>query len=71
MLTLEKVNQRLYNVTFNRHIGIIYMESDGYFVFQPDESNHGFWSENTLKSILDKLTELNKDWDQHLMDNLL
>lgn len=71
MLTLERVNQRLYNVTFNRHIGIIYMENDGYFVFQPDQSNSGFWNEHSLKLILDKLTELNRDWDQHLLDNLL
>ena len=70
MLTLEKVTQRLYNVTLNRHIGIIYMEDDGYFVFQPEEVS-GFWNEYSLTLIVDKLKELNKDWDKHLTDNFL
>lgn len=72
MLNLEKVNKGLYNVSYGKSnkLGIIYMEVDGYFVFQPEEGS-GFWNEYSLTLIVDKLKELNKDWDKHLMDNLL
>ena len=73
MLNLEKVNKSLYNVSYganNKKLGIMYMEADGYFVFQPEEGS-GFWSEYSLNLIVNKLKEMNKDWDKHLMDNLL
>lgn len=73
MLNLEKVNRVLYNVSYganNKKLGIIYMEDDGYFVFQPEDGS-GFWNEYSLTLIVDKLKELNKDWDKHLTDNFL
>jgi hypothetical protein len=47
------------DVFFNgRHLGYIYIEVDGFWVFNP--YGDGYWSEFILRMIADKLEELNK-----------
>lgn len=73
MIKLEQKQACVYDVIFNngKKLGQFYMEVDGYFVFQPDITNGGFWNEYTLKLILKKLEELNQEWDNHIKDNYL
>lgn len=73
MTKLEQKQACVYDVIFNngKKLGQFYMEVDGYFVFQPDITNGGFWNEYTLKLILKKLEELNLEWDNHIKDNYL
>ena len=72
MIKLEQKKACLYDVVFNngKKIGEFYMEVDGYYVYQPLEGN-GFLTEHSLKLILEKLTEINKEWDNHIKDNYL
>ncbi len=73
MIKLEEKKACLYDVLFNngKKLGQFYMEVDGYYVFQPDTENQGFWNEYSLKLILIELEKLNKDWDNHIKDNFL
>jgi len=73
MIKLEEKESCLYDVVFNngKKLGQFYMEVDGYYVFQTDTENNGFWTEYTLKLILVELEKLNKDWDNHIKDNFL
>jgi hypothetical protein len=72
-LKLEQKKPGLYDVFFHngKKLGSFYMEVDGYFVFQPDPTNEGYWSEYSLKLIIQKLEDLNKEWDAHVKDNYL
>lgn len=49
------------------YLGYAYMEDDGFYVFVFAESTGGSWSGYVLKAIADKLSELNKPW-QDLID---
>lgn len=49
----------------NKYIGYLYMEVDGYYVYQPVNVN-GCWSAYEMRIIADKLDELNKDWDEQV-----
>ena len=44
-------------------LGDLIMAEDGYFYFFPEETPGCAWSNWMLQGILDKLNELNKDWD--------
>lgn len=71
-LNLEQKQAGLYDVFFynGKKLGQFYMEVDGYYVFLP-ENNSGYFNEYSLKLIINKLTELNKEWDNHVKDNYL
>lgn len=47
----------------DQYIGYAYKEVDGYYVFVFGKGE-GSWSDYALREIADKLTELNKDWDE-------
>lgn len=49
-----------------RILGELYVEIDGFYVFQPDLSSSGYWNEYLLIVILNKLTELNKPVQEEL-----
>lgn len=72
MLTLKEKTPGAYDVIYHNgtKIGKFYMEVDGYYVFLP-ENNSGYFNEYSLKLIINKLTELNKEWDNHVKDNYL
>lgn len=72
MIKLEQKQACVYDVVFNngKKLGEFYMEVDGYYVYQPLEGG-GFLNEHSLKLILEKLTEINKEWDNHIKDNYL
>ena len=42
--------------------GELYMEVDGYYVWD-NLGRHGFLPSHAMRSIADKLDELNKEWD--------
>ena len=46
-------------------MGEAIQDVDGYFKFFP-EHRGGYWDEDTLQYVLNKLKELNKPWDDHL-----
>lgn len=53
----------------SKHIGYAYKEVDGYYVFIPSNSPSEwgkFWSGYALRSIANKLDELNKEWDEKI-----
>lgn len=72
-LKLEQKKVGFYDVSFHngKKLGSFYMEVDGYYVFNPDMENGGYWNEYSLKLIIQKLEELNKEWDAHVKDNYL
>lgn len=64
VFVVDKLNHS--NVMFGKLlIGEIYPEVDGYYVFLPIKEG-GYWSGWVLKTIYNKLEELNKAWDVHL-----
>jgi hypothetical protein len=48
------------------NIGELYIEADGFYVFQPAEYKTGYWPEWVLRSIADKLRELNAEWQAEI-----
>lgn len=44
------------------HLGDAYIEVDGFWVFQPDTSRGGFWSEHVLFELGEWLKSHNKEW---------
>lgn len=48
----------------NTVVGYFIVDVDGYFYFWP--SNEGCWSSHMMRSIADKLDEVNKKWDDHI-----
>lgn len=64
--------QNVYVVTHKsngKHIGDIYTEVDGYYVFQPI-GNGGCWPGEILLEIGNTIVELNKEWDNHVKNTL-
>ena len=60
-----KDGEHRYHIVFtNGHkLGEAYQEVDGYFYFEPNRSNVGFWMPHILRAIADKLDEINKPWN--------
>jgi len=51
-------------------IGELYVEIDGYWAFDPDRSNGGFWTEEVLSEIDATLRVMNEAWDHELQEAL-
>ena len=47
-------------------MGELYMEVDGCYVFDPITGRSGYWPAWMMQSIVDKLTELNAEWEEQL-----
>jgi hypothetical protein len=65
MIKLDsKNNGESYKVYYENgaYLGDFEKDMDGYYKFWP-ELKGGFWDEHILRLLADKLTELNKDWD--------
>ena len=71
LIRLEKVDDD-YHVYFDNGVllGEFYAEVDGYYVFTP-KLRGGFWKSYVLRTIADKLDELNKEWDEQIKRELL
>jgi len=52
----------------NVHVGNMYKEVDGYYVYEYNNSRSGFWEAHALRMIADKLDEMNKDWDEGIKE---
>lgn len=64
MITFTRIHPHLIDIYFNgKHLGQLYVEVDGFWVVDFTKRT-GFFSEEFLRAIVDKLTELNKDWKQ-------
>jgi len=50
------------------YLGEVQTGDDGYFVFWPDMRG-GCWNERVLTLILNKLKELNKDFDEQIKND--
>jgi hypothetical protein len=44
-------------------MGIMYMEVDGYYVYQPILRS-GYWSAEVMRAVADTLDVLNRPWDK-------
>lgn len=53
-----------------KRIGRFLMDESGYFGYWPDEKLTGYWSSHSIRIVADKLDELNKDWDDHVVQSL-
>ena len=51
-------------------VGKLYIESDGFYVFDPLPSRTGYWPAWMLRNIADKLDELNREWQEILETDL-
>jgi hypothetical protein len=47
------------------HIGNVYQEVDGFYVFDPKREG-GVWQAHSLREIADILDNLNKPWEEHI-----
>jgi hypothetical protein len=69
MFKLEKVTENTYRVLTDNQsaalIGWLEKQDDGYFGYEEsiDRAHGGYWSQEALREIVEKLEELNKDWD--------
>jgi len=64
MLTVRELNNGAYRVHYggsSEHLGLIYKEVDGFYVFNV-RNNNGFWDAYIMRLIADKLDEMNKDY---------
>jgi hypothetical protein len=64
---MKNTNKLKYNISNNKlyynnnkFIGEIIKDVDGFYVYFPDKNNNGFFNENLLDLISNKLKELNK-----------
>ena len=48
----------------NKVVGYLIVDVDGYFYFWP--SNEGCWSAHMMRTIANKLDEVNKKWDDQI-----
>lgn len=51
-------------------IGELYPEVDGFYVYEPDRSRGGCFSEQILMELALKLSELNADWNDMIHKDL-
>jgi hypothetical protein len=72
MLLLKRIHACSFKVMWNgsKYIGEIYMESDGYYVYDIRRDLAGFLDEHFLRTIADKLAKMNKPWDDKLKKEL-
>ena len=67
-LIYKQINNQTFNVlTLNDHlVGELIMDVDGYYYFWP--SNDGCWPSHIMRSIANKLDEINKPWNDQIND---
>jgi hypothetical protein len=65
-MNYKKISENSFKVIYSNGVemGFLLKEVDGYFVFYPNLSNGGFWSAHILRSLANKLEEINKEWDE-------
>lgn len=62
--TPEEVQSPIFDVFYaenDKHLGELYQEVDGYYVFAPD--GQGGWDSRGMRTIANKLDELNEPYD--------
>ena len=63
-------NQKFHVLTPNNHlVGELIMDVDGYFYFWP--SNDGCWPSHIMRSIANKLDDINKPWNDAVTEYFL
>ncbi len=57
-----------YNVYYNSltFCGEILVKEDGFYDFWPNMNRNGYWDSWVMRSIADKLDELNKQWQENI-----
>ena len=65
--TEEHVKELVIN---NKSIGEFIKDVDGYYYYWPNPDLRGSWNSNSLRVIADKLDEVNKEWDNHIIKEL-
>ena len=67
LLSYEKIDGgwivRYYNKVY---MGDIVISDDGYYVWWPDHTREGYIESHVLRTLADKLDELNKAWDDEI-----
>jgi hypothetical protein len=69
VLTFLSVSPNIYAVYApnEKEIGFLYIEVDGYYVYQPNGGPApSCWSAYGMREIADKLDELNREWDKEV-----
>lgn len=66
---MNKINERI-NFYWNNgvYLGYVYKEVDGFYTFVFCDGNHGTWNSYVLRTIADKMDELNKEWQNNIDD---
>lgn len=67
LVVFTEVPAGTYSVTYHNGVslGELYREIDGFFVFSPILRG-GFWEAAPMRTIADKLDELNAPWENEL-----
>ena len=70
MITLKKIRQDTYKVDYENgvELGYILVKEDGFYDFWP-EPKGGYWPAYILHEIANKLDELNKPWEDIIMND--
>ena len=70
-LNYEQADSEMINVLTpnNKVVGYLIVDVDGYFYFWP--SNEGCWSAHMMRTIANKLDEVNKKWDDQITEYFL
>jgi len=69
-LTLQRSGDERFELFYRKqHIGYVYKEIDGFYVFQA-KTNTGYWNEYSLRQIADKLETMNEPWNKYIEENL-
>ena len=68
-LIYKQIDKQKFNVlTPNDHlVGELIMDVDGYFYFWQNRSD-GCWSSHIMRSIANKLDDINKPWNDEIND---
>ena len=53
----------------NKILGKLYIEEDGYWVFNPNKELNGYWNESSLGVVIEKLKELNKPLEEKFAED--
>ena len=71
MITYEPIKDSWIRVRFGINIiGEFQKDVDGFFYFWPNDKLYGSWSAHTLLTLGEKLTDLNKPWEDQLERDL-
>lgn len=54
-----------------KKIGKFILDEAGYYGYWPEPKLTGYWSSYAIRMIADKLDELNKEWDQQVVESLV